>query len=194
MGARRGHRAVAADQHVAPAGRVLARSHRQIDRALYRRPLQPSLHRPGHRAVPSGGDRALCGAALRALFDAEPGNRGLHPEQQHRRHAQSPVHDAPPLSRRASRQARHHGRIRHAQHRHRGGLPHHHAQGPDRHAAVSQAARQLLSPLQGARFPQHRVRLPHLGHARDRPQSGRGLRDRDRRDQAPPRPQDLVPL
>ncbi len=35
--------------------------------------------------------------------------------------------------------------------------------GAQRYPALPQAARFLLSPLQGARQPQHHVRLPHLG-------------------------------
>ena len=39
----------------------------------------------------------------------------------------------------------------------------------------------VLSPVQGARQPQHHVRLQDLGHARHRPEPGRGLRHDDRR-------------
>ena len=39
---------------------------------------------------------------------------------------------------------------------------------------------QLLPPVQGARQPQPRVRLPHLGPAGDRPQPGHRLRPGDR--------------
>ena len=41
-----------------------------------------------------------------------------------------------------------------------------------------------LPPLQGPRLAQHPLRLPDLGPARDRPQPGRRVRDRDRRDRA----------
>jgi nucleoside-diphosphate-sugar epimerase len=47
-------------------------------------------------------------------------------------------------------------------------------------AAVPQAAGLVLSPVQGARQPQHDVRLQDLGAARHRSQSGRGLRNGDR--------------
>ena len=40
----------------------------------------------------------------------------------------------------------------------------------------------LLPPVQGARQPQHHVRLPHLGPARHRPQPGHRLRAVDDRD------------
>ena len=83
-----------------------------------------------------------------------------------------------------SREARHDGRVRHAQHRHRGGLHRDRAQGPQRRAAVPEAARLALPPVEGPRLAQHPLRLPHLGAARDRPQPGRRLRDRDRRDGA----------
>ena len=49
---------------------------------------------------------------------------------------------------------------------------------------VPEAARLALPPLQGPRLAQHPLRLPHLGPARDRPEPGRRLRDRDRRDGA----------
>ncbi len=39
---------------------------------------------------------------------------------------------------------------------------------------------QLLPPVEGARQPQPRVRLPHLGPARHRPQPGHRLRPGDR--------------
>ena len=42
----------------------------------------------------------------------------------------------------------------------------------------------LLSPVEGSRFPQHPVRLQNLGNPRDRPQPGRRVRSRDRRDDA----------
>ena len=54
--------------------------------------------------------------------------------------------------------------------------------GRKRHAALSEAARFALSLLQGPRFDQHPFRLPDLGPAGHRPQPGRRLRDRDRRD------------
>ena len=45
-----------------------------------------------------------------------------------------------------------------------------------------EAAGELLSPVQGPRQPQHRVLLPDLGLPVYRPQSGRGLRAVDARD------------
>ena len=68
------------------------------------------------------------------------------------------------------------------EHRHRGGLHRDRAQGPQGHAALPEAAGLALPLLQGPRLDQHPLRLPHLGPARDRPQPGRRLRDRDRRD------------
>ena len=53
---------------------------------------------------------------------------------------------------------RHDGRVRHSQHRHRGGLPHRHPQGPHRHAALPQAGGQLVPPLQDSRQHQHALR------------------------------------
>ena len=85
-----------------------------------------------------------------------------------------------------SGQARHHGRVRHTQHRHRGGLARARAQRPQRPGALPQAARLLLPPEEGARLAQHRVRLPDLGFARDRPQPGRRVRPADSADRAGP--------
>ena len=48
--------------------------------------------------------------------------------------------------------------------------------------AVPQAARLVLSPVEGARQPQHRLRLQDLGYSRHRPESGRGVWHGDRRD------------
>ena len=73
-----------------------------------------------------------------------------------------------------------------AQHRHRGGLARGRAQGPHGPGALPEAARQLLPPLEGARLPQPRVRLPDLGAAGHRPQPGRRLRPGDRADRARP--------
>ena len=68
------------------------------------------------------------------------------------------------------------------EHRHRGGVHRDRAQGPPRHPAVPEAAGLALSLLEGPRLDQHPLRLPDLGPARHRPQPGRRLRDRDRRD------------
>ncbi len=46
------------------------------------------------------------------------------------------------------------------------------AQRTQGRASLSQAARLLLSPVEGARFPQHHVRVQDLGIARDRPEPG----------------------
>ena len=49
---------------------------------------------------------------------------------------------------------------------------------------VPEAARLALPPVEGPRLAQHPLRLPRLGPARHRPEPGRRLRDRDRRDGA----------
>ena len=85
---------------------------------------------------------------------------------------------------RAPGEARHDGRVRHAEHRHRRGLHRDRAQGPDGHAAVPEAAGQLLPPVEGPRLAQHPLRVPHPRAARDRPEPGRRLRHRDRGDRA----------
>ena len=66
------------------------------------------------------------------------------------------------------------------EYRHRRGLHPHRAQWPQRRASISQAGRLVLSPVQGARQPQHHVLLPGLGPASHRPESGSGLRHHHR--------------
>ena len=56
--------------------------------------------------------------------------------------------------------------------------------GRDRLPAVPEAARLDVPPVEGARQPQHPLRMPRLGPARHRPQPGRRLRHPDRRDAA----------
>ncbi len=129
--------------------------------------------------------RALRRAARRALLDDRPRARRLHAGEQRRRHAQPALRAARAAARLPSRQARHHGRVRHARHRHRRGLPRGPAQGPPRRAALPQAARLLLPPVQGPRLAQHHVLLPRVGAARDRPEPGHRLRHAHRRDRAP---------
>ena len=59
-----------------------------------------------------------------------------------------------------------------------------HHKGRTRHAAVPEAARLAVPPVEGPRLAQHPLRVPHLGPARDRPEPGRRVRDRDRGDRA----------
>ena len=66
------------------------------------------------------------------------------------------------------------------EHRHRGGVHRDRPQRAHGHAAVPEAARLALPPLQGPRLAQHPLRLPDLGAALHRSQPGRRLRDRDR--------------
>ena len=114
--------------------------------------------------------------------------RRLHPGQQRGRHAQPALRHRRAGPGHPPGQAGHDGRVRHAQHRHRRGLHRDHPPGPDRRAALPEAARVLLPPLQGARQPQHHVRLPDLGDPGHRPQPGHRLRPGDRGDRPPPRP------
>ena len=104
--------------------------------------------------------------------------------EQRGRHAQRAVRHRRDRPRHPPGQARHDGRVRHAEHRHRGRLARGRAQRPQGPGAVPQAARLVLPPLQGARQPQHRVRLSHLGPARHRPQPGSRVRRRHRADRA----------
>ena len=138
------------------------------------------------------GDRPLRRAARRAVLDDRPGPRRLHADQQRRRHAQRDVRDRRHRHRHPPRQARDDGRVRHAQHRHRGGVDRDRAQGPQGPHDLPQAPGLLLPLLEGPRQHQHRVRLPHLGHARHRPQPGCRVRRRHRADRARPQARDAL--
>ncbi len=138
------------------------------------------------RRFPPRDDRPLRRAARGAVLDDRSGALRLHADQQHRRQPQRDVRDRRHRPRHPSRQARDDGRVRHAQHRHRGGVARGRAQRAQGPRAVPEAARLLLPPLEGPRQPQHRVRLPDLGAARHRPQPGGRVRRRHRADQARP--------
>ena len=92
-------------------------------------------------------------------------------------HAQSAVRSARIRARVPPGEAGHHGRVRHAQYRYRRRLHPIEHNGPQRHPAVPQAARLVLSPVEGARQPQHHVLLPDLGPARHGSEPGRGVRN-----------------
>ena len=142
------------------------------------------VHLPHHPGLRAGGRGPLRRAAGRAVLDDRPGARGVHPAEQRGREPEHLVRDRRDQPRHPPGQAGHDGRVRHAEHRHRGGLAGPGAQRPDRPGAVPQAAGVVLPPVQGARQPQHRVRLPDLGPAGHRPEPGRGLRPADHRDRA----------
>ena len=197
----RGHDVAVADNFVAPAVRRRTRrrkpgpdrasadpdsgvagGERQAHRALYRRPVRRRLRLPDDRRVPARRHRPLRRAAVRAVLDDRPAARRLHPDQQRRRQPQRALRHRRHEPGHPPGQARHDGRVRHAQHRHRRRLARGHPQGAHRPGAVPEAAGLLLPPVQGARQPQHRVRLPDLGAARHRPQPGRRVRPADRRD------------
>ncbi len=90
-------------------------------------------------------------AAVRPVLDDRPQARGLHPGQQRGRHAQPALRHRRAGPGHPPGQAGHDGRVRHAQHRHRRGLHRDHPPGPHRRAALPEAARLLLPPVQGAR-------------------------------------------
>ena len=174
-------RVAGADRAAADADRGMAGADRQADRAVRRGPDRRAVHVPHHQGLRAGGGGALRGAAGRAVLDDRPGARGVHPAEQRGREPERLVRDRRDQPGHPPGQARHDGRVRHAEHRHRGGLAGPGAQRPDRPGAVPQAAGLVLPPVQGARQPQHRVRLPDLGPAGHRPEPGRGLRPADRR-------------
>ena len=140
------------------------------------------LPRRGRRRDPPRGGRPLRPAGLGALLDGLAPEGGRDPVRQRDRQPQPALRDPRPRPRVPPGQARDDGRVRPAQHRYRGGLHRDRAQGPQGHAAVPEAAGLALPLLEGPRLDQHPLRLPHLGPARDRPQPGRRLRDRDRGD------------
>ena len=151
--------------------------------------------RPQHgRRLPAGHDRPLRRAARRAVLDDRSGALRLHADEQHRRQPQRDVRDRRHRHRHPPGQARDDGRVRHAQHRHRGGVARGRAQRPQGPRPLPKAARLLLPPVQGARQPQHRVRVPHLGDARHRPQPGGRVRRGHRADQARPAAGDALRL
>ena len=140
------------------------------------------LPRRRRRRLPPRRDRPLRPAGLGAVLDDLPPDRGRDPVREHDRQPQPALRDARPRPRGAPGEARDDGRVRPAQHRHRGGLHRDLAQGAQRHAAVPEAAGLAVPLLEGPRLDQHPLRLPHLGPAGDRPEPGRRLRDRDRGD------------
>ena len=102
------------------------------------RTLQGGL-RPGHRLphwgsarlrlhpLPGGGiqarhHRPLCGAAFGPLLHAGRIQGAAHPDEQYRGHLQRHLGGEGMRARVPHHQARHHGRVRYAEHRHRGRL------------------------------------------------------------------------
>ncbi len=186
----RGGRLGFADPHrrrpIRAGDRVEGR-HRAGHRVHRGRPDRLGRHRAAVPRLPARGRRALRRDAERPVFDEGSRARGLHPDQQRREHAERDLRDARHHPRRPPGEARHDGRIRHTQHRHRRGLHRDRPQRAQRHAPVPQAARLDVSPVEGARLAQHPLRLPRVGDACHRPEPGRRLRHRDRRDR-PGRP------
>ncbi len=149
---------------------------RQDDQELRRRSVRCRVRPRDGRRLQARHDRPLRRAARRALLDDRPGALHLHADQQHRRQPECDVRDRRHRSRHPPGQARDDGRVRNAEHRYRGGLARGRAQRPQGPHDVPEAARLLLPPLEGARQPQHRVRVSHLGPPRHRPQPGRRVR------------------
>ena len=158
----------------------LESAYRQRHRLLHRRHHRLRFPRILPTRLPARSRGAFRRAALGAVFHDRPQARGVHAGEQRGRYAQPAVCDSRIATRLSPDQAGNDGRVRHAQHRHRRRLHLDRAQRPQGRAAVSQAARLVLSPLEGARQPQHDVHLPHLGLARHRSEPGRGLRNHDR--------------
>ena len=151
-------------------------------RRAHRKPDRCRLHlRRGHRGE-ARRHRALRRAAIRPLLHDRPGTRRLHPGQQRRGEPERDVRHSGDRPRHPSRQAWDDGGVRVPQHRHRGRLHRDHPQGTHRRAALPQAAGLLLPPVQGARQPQHHVRLSYLGSARHRLEPGDRVRPVHRRD------------
>ena len=155
------------------------RSHGRGDRG---RPHRPRRGARRDRRVRSGRDRALRRDAERALLDEGPPPRRLHADQQRRGHAERAVGDARPRAGVPPGEARHDGRVRHARHRHRGGVPRDRPQRTLRLPPVPEGAGVDVPPVEGPRLPQHPLRVPGVGAPGDRPEPGRRLRHPDRRD------------
>lgn len=156
----------------------LGRSLRQAHRALRGRHLRLRVPLRRVHRIRSHRVRSLRRAALGALLDDGPLPRGVHPDQQRHGHHQRVLRHQGVRPRVPPHQARHHGRVRHPEHRHRGGLHHDRAQRPHRHAPVPQAGQLLLPPLQVPRFREHAHVHQDVEDANHRPQPGCRLRSR----------------
>ncbi len=117
----------------------LARGVGQDDRDPHRRHRRGHVHRRRRARVRARHDHPLRRAAVRAVVDAVDRQRGRDPAGQRDRLAQAAVGDARVHPRRAPDQARHDGRVRHAEHRHRRGLHRDRAQRP--HATCCRSRR-----------------------------------------------------
>ena len=103
--------------------------------------------------LPARGDRPLRRDAVGAVVDDRPRARRVHAAQQRRQHAERPVRDARARARLAPREARDDGRVRHAEHRHRGGLPRDRAQRAEGDAASSRSSPGAdVPPVEGPRL------------------------------------------
>ena len=179
---RAGDRLADADRVARRSPRGLGAGERPPHHGRGRRHPGSRVPRPDRGAhAPRDGD-PLRRAFLGALLDDLAPPRGRDAEQQPHRHAQSALRPARVRAGLPSGQARHDGRVRHAQHRHRRGLHRDRAQRAPRPSPVPQAAGLALPPVEGPRLAQHPLRLPRVGSAGDRPQPGGRVRDRDRRD------------
>ena len=93
------------------------------------------------RRVRARRDRALRRAARRAVLDDRPQARGLHPDTTTSSAPSTCMYAIAEIDpRHPPGQARHDGRVRHAEHRHRGGLARGHPQRPQRPDALPEAA------------------------------------------------------
>ena len=182
LGRERRQRLADPDPRPRAADRGLGGDLGQGDPQLRRLDRGRRVPRRGRRRDAPRGGRPLRPAGLGALLDGIARAGGRDPVRQRDRQPQPALRDPRPRPRLPPGQARDDGRVRAAQHRHRGGLHRDRAQGAQGHPAVPEAAGLALPLLEGPRLDQHPLRLPHLGPARDRPQPGRRLRNRDRRD------------
>ena len=166
-----------------PARRLRRGAPRRVRLCLRR----PSARRPGRpdrqgrrlpalRRGPAGGDRPPGRVPLGAVLDDRRGPRDLGSAQQHRGHDERALRDARPGARGAPGQARHDGRVRHAEPGHPRGLLRGRVSRPPRPPALPPAGRLLVPLEQGPRQQQRDVRLPHLRAPGDRRDAGRRLR------------------
>ena len=135
------HRLADPDPRPRRADRGLARDLRRADPQLRRRGRGRRLPRRGRRRDPPRGGHPLRRAALGALLDDLARARGRDPAHQRDRQPQPALRDPRPRPRLPPGQARDDGRVRPAQHRHRGGLHRDRAQGPHATPCPSRSCR-----------------------------------------------------
>mmetsp|Transcript_6055 Transcript_6055/g.22149 ORF Transcript_6055/g.22149 Transcript_6055/m.22149 type:complete len:253 (-) Transcript_6055:658-1416(-) len=152
---------------------------REGHRALHRRRVRLRVPQRDVQEVRAHRRGALWRAALRALLHDGPHQGGLHADEQRHGQHQPHVRDQGVRAGLPPHQARHDGRVRDAEHRHRRGVPHRGAQRSDGHTAVPEAGQLVLPPLEVPRQHEHDLLHEGVADAHDGPEPGRRVRRRD---------------